>query len=324
MQARVVFLPDTTVSDKIKNEQKLLIDEQNYTAYYPFSKDYYEEKCLTSNRNEAQKEAEERRRLFYVALTRAEDELYICGYSNSLKDAPEDSWYGLCRSIMEKEGTKNNKDEYVYENNGEIYPPKKSSNYDNEIIPLSEDWMNTPAKPEDALSKPYTPSKLDDGEDEDSVSPLTDNGNYFKRGTIIHKMLQFLPQSKENQIDTARKYLKQNGFSDKDTTQIVSEITKVLNNPEFADIFGEYSRAEVPIMGKVKNRIISAQIDRLIIMPDKIKIVDFKTNRRVEKIPPAYINQLKVYAELIKTIYPDKSIEAYILWTNKLQLTKIA
>ena len=97
-----------------------------------------------------------------------------------------------------------------------------------------------------------------------------------------------------------------------------------MNNPEFADIFGENSRAEVPVMGEVNGKIISAQLDRLIILPDKIKIVDFKTNRRIDEIPPAYINQLNVYAELMKKIYPELPVETYILWTNKLKLNRIS
>lgn len=324
LQARVVFLPDTTVSDQIKNGQKLLIDNDNEIAYYPFNKDYYDEKCVDANQATAFKEAQERRRLLYVALTRAEDELYICGYANSEKKVSPDSWYSLCRQILEKEGKEQTNGEYVYETAGDIISKLKSASSMQESVPEIPNWISTPAKPENALSKPYTPSKLDDDEDVDSISPLIEQGNYFKRGTIIHKMLQFLPNSKENRSEIITKYLAQNGFSDKEQNQIITEVSAVLNTPEFADIFGEYSQAEVPVMGEINGRIISAQIDRLIIMPDKIKIVDFKTNRRIDEIPEAYVNQLKVYAQLIKKIYPYKPIETYILWTNKLKLTKVA
>lgn len=324
LQARVVFLPDTTIDGAVKNEQKLLIDEQRNTAYFPFSKDYYEDNAKDINRNLGEKEAEERRRLLYVALTRAEDELYICGYSNSAKNSSGDSWYELCRSALAQAGEKKADGTLVYETSGEIKSPKKMQKpSDNTKFP-PQSWIYIDAKAENALAKPYTPSKLDDGEEADSVSPLADSGDYYKRGTVIHKMLQFLPKTTENQLEVAQKYLAQSDFSAFEQKQILSEVAAVLHNPEFADIFGPYSRAEVPIMGEVQNRIISAQIDRLIILPDKIKIVDFKTNRRINEIPPAYVNQLKVYAELIKRIYPNKPIETYILWTNKLKLSKIS
>lgn len=324
LQARVVFLPDTTIGNNVKNEQKLLVDEDGGVAYYPFCKDNYDEKCKYVNQNDALKDAEERRRLLYVALTRAEDELYVCGYANSLKDLPEDSWYSLCRRILEKEGKEQTGGEYTYETAGYIAQKQKSDVvYDNKM-PEVPAWINEFAKPESALSKPYTPSKIENDEDVDTISPLTEQGNYFKRGTIIHKLLQFLPQTKENHKEIIAKYLSQTGFSENQQKQIETEVLSLLNTTEFSDIFGQYSKAEVPIMGEINGRIFSAQIDRLIIMPDKIKIVDFKTNRRIDEIPQAYVNQLKIYAELIKRIYPDKPVETYILWTNKLKLTRIS
>lgn len=324
LQARVVFLPDTTIDNAIKNEQKLLINETENTAYFPFGKNYYEDNSKAVNQQIGLKEAEERRRLLYVALTRAEDELYICGYSGSNKGSAAGSWYELCRVALENSGKKKSDGTIVYETSGEIKAPKKAQN---SIIHTNfppEDWIFTKAKAENALAKPYTPSKLNDGEEADSVSPLADKGDYYKRGIIIHKMLQFLPKTAENQIDVAQKYLAQSDFSLSEQKQILNEVTAVLRNSEFAEIFGPYSKAEVPIMGEVKGRIISAQIDRLVILPDKIKIIDFKTNRRIDEIPPEYLNQLKVYAELISLIYPNKPIETYILWTNKLKLSKIA
>ena len=46
---------------------------------------------------------EEYRRLLYVAMTRARDELYVCGYKIH-KDSPENSWYGLVEEAMQSQG----------------------------------------------------------------------------------------------------------------------------------------------------------------------------------------------------------------------------
>ena len=323
LQAKIVFLPDTNVSNNVINKQKVLIDEKTDLAYFPLGKQYYEENTLNLNNLIAQKEEQERRRLLYVALTRAEDELYICGYGGSDKGANKDSWYEYCRKALEEQGIAVNNGGYVYEVAGDILPSKKAATVNDSPDISAESWIYTDAKPENPLSKPYTPSKLED-DDADGVSPLADNGDYYKRGTIIHKLLQFLPQTSENKIEFAKKYLEQTDFSVSEQQQILSEVSSVLNNPEFAEVFAEDSRAEVPIMGEVDGKIISAQIDRLVIMPDKIMIVDFKTNRRVDEIPPAYINQLKVYAKLISKIYPTLPVETYILWTNKLKLMRIS
>ena len=78
----------------------------------------------------------------------------------------------------------------------------------------------------------------------------------------------------------------------------------------------------------VDDKIISAQIDRLIVLPDKVKIVDFKTNqppaKDVEHTAKQYIKQLAAYAKLMQKVYPNKPIETYILWTNETRLMRVA
>jgi ATP-dependent helicase/nuclease subunit A len=77
----------------------------------------------------------------------------------------------------------------------------------------------------------------------------------------------------------------------------------------------------------VDNRIISGQIDRLVVLPHKVMIVDYKTNRPAAKnlkdVPISYIKQMRSYKQLIKRIYPSKQIECYILWTNTAHMMKI-
>ena len=76
-----------------------------------------------------------------------------------------------------------------------------------------------------------------------------------------------------------------------------------------------------------ESKIISAQFDRLTVLPDKVIIVDFKTNREPaaspQDIPDNYKKQLQVYKHLAEKIYPDKNVETYILWTNTAKLMPI-
>ena len=146
---------------------------------------------------------------------------------------------------------------------------------------------------------------------------------------MIHTLLQFLPQSRENRGNLLSEYLNKNAedFSGQQKQQIKQEVLALLDNPEFAEIFGENSRAEVPVIGESGGKIISAQLDRLIILPQKIMILDFKTNRPAAKdlasTSPAYVKQLGIYAELLRKIYPDKPVETYILWTNETRLMRV-
>ena len=84
---------------------------------------------------------------------------------------------------------------------------------------------------------------------------------------------------------------------------------------------------EIYAKAKKLGKIISAQIDRLVITDDKVIIVDYKTNRpaadNIDMVPQIYLNQLNVYKQLMQKIYPKKDIETYILWTNTANLMRI-
>jgi ATP-dependent helicase/nuclease subunit A len=92
-------------------------------------------------------------------------------------------------------------------------------------------------------------------------------------------------------------------------------------------LFGLSSKAEVPIMGEVDGKIISVQIDRLVVLDDEVWIVDFKTNRpaakTVDEVQKVYVKQLSVYKTLLERIYPQKMVKTFLLWTDTAQIMQI-
>lgn len=325
LQAPIVILPDTVRVKAIRNEAEILMDKDLFL--YPFSSSEYEDYCKQIKSEQKRLSLEEYHRLLYVALTRAEERLYICGYQKGSISA--DSWYQLCKNALSGIMTQDS-DKDVYEIKQEIPLPEIKHDSLKNDKPILFSWLNTPAKEESPLAKPLAPSKADDEEDLMS-SPLTDNHpEYFKRGIIIHKLLQILPDiPSEKRISTAEQYLKTQ-YSEipaGEQQKIISEIIYLLNHSHFAYLFCSTSKAEVPIMGEVNGKIISGQIDRLVILPDQIAIIDYKTNRPAAKtltdVPLSYYKQLRAYKALIAKIYPDKEIKTYILWTNTAHLMEI-
>lgn len=323
LQAPIVILPDTNSPPSGSRKQRLLKDGK--LGYYPLNSAAYDDVCNSINDEIHTREMLEYHRLLYVALTRAEDELYIYAYG----DKNQEGWYNLCRQALNENNADDTEPlELISLPDGVKENDKKTT--EKPKVFAVEPWIKQSAEPEAALSKPYTPSKEESDEEPDSASPLTDSGKFYRRGTLIHRLLQFLPQNVGNRENAIDLFLQQNqeGFSAKEHEQIKAEVLTLLENPEFSEIFGADSQSEVPIMGEVDGKIISAQIDRLIILPHKIKIVDFKTNRppaqTVADTPPQYIKQLDAYAKLMHKIYPQKQIETYILWTNETRLMKVA
>lgn len=327
LQAPIVILPDTVRIPQSKKEAEMLWGDELFL--FPLSAESYNSTCSELKLEQKTRGLEEYRRLMYVALTRAEDRLVFCGYRNKNK-ASEESWYTLFKeSFCNLAGisTSHKKWELKSEQTKPATNQKQSDKKPTESF--SDLWWidNNPNK-ESPLAKPLTPSKIDE-EEPAAMSPLQqkNSANQYKRGSIIHKLLQFIPSQKN--FDNADAFIASNypETSEKECNEIIFEVKKLINDEKFSSVFGKNSRAEVPIIGKVGDKIISGQVDRLVIEEDRVLIIDFKTNRpaafSTNEIPEAYIKQMHAYKDLLKQIYPNKEIITLILWTNNTTFMEV-
>jgi ATP-dependent helicase/nuclease subunit A len=159
------------------------------------------------------------------------------------------------------------------------------------------------------------------------VSPLATSfgdTSRFQRGLIIHRLLQSLPDlPAETRAEATRRYLARPVFDLPDAAQaeIASEVAAVLADARFAALFGPGSRAEVPITGDCGHGVvISGQIDRLVVLPDQVLVVDYKSNRppprQVADVPLIYLRQMAAYRALLRGVYPGRSVRCVLLWTD--------
>lgn len=331
LQAPYVIMPDTSDMKNVSNEMGLLVE--NDVLFYPLCAADYENNCRLHKEQERRRRKEEYHRLLYVALTRAEECLCLCGYKNARGGSGEESWYEMCRNAFAKIAVEDQNGMMSYELAQELDVKPQLKKAETEAGAGCPEWLFQEAPAEDKLSKPLAPSRLDeDAEDETLLSPLENNTafNSYRRGELMHKLLQYLPDMAAGERTTLiRSFLDKNAaeMPAPEKEKICTELASLLENKEFAAIFGRESRAEVPLMGCVDGQIISGQIDRLVVLEDKVMIVDFKTNRpaarKAEDVPAAYLKQLDAYGRLAAQIYPHKKICKYILWTNTACLMKL-
>ena len=328
LQAPIVILPDTVRVKAVKQEAGWLKDKD--VLFYPLGKDYYENRAARLKEEEKELSLEEYHRLLYVALTRAEECLCICGWQQKNKPG-EESWYEICKSAFEPLAEKQADGKLVYEVSQQIVPPSTATKTPAPAKAEIPSWLTNCPPDEGPLAKPLTPSHQDETGIA-TVSPLQTNDNIrlYGRGRIIHKLLQFLPAIPVDERECRTTEFLQNQAAEtpeNERRKIADEVLLLVNNPQFAPLFGVDSVAEVSLMGQVGDHIISGQIDRLVVCPDKVMIVDYKTNRPAaespDSVPGAYLKQMRAYRELVKKIYPDKNIETYILWTNTAKIMKI-
>ncbi len=178
-----------------------------------------------------------------------------------------------------------------------------------------------PAEPDPP--RPLLPSRPD-GEEPPTLSPLAVGGrDRFKRGLLVHRLLQSLPELPETERDAAvRRFLAlpTHALSAEEQDEIRQEILAVLSHPDFRALFGPDSRAEVPLVGLIGRHALSGQIDRLVVAPDHVLIVDYKTLRPVPaneaEVAPIYMRQLAIYSAALARIYPGRDIRCALLWTQ--------
>ncbi|HWA62739.1 MAG TPA: PD-(D/E)XK nuclease family protein, partial [Caulobacteraceae bacterium] len=152
----------------------------------------------------------------------------------------------------------------------------------------------------------------------------------YRRGDLIHRLLQLLPDiaGPEREAAALRLLSRERDLTDMQRREMAAAALGVLGDPQFAAVFGPGSRAEVAVAGHAPGAgPVSGRVDRLLVEPDRVLVIDFKTNRpapaRIEDADPAYIRQMAVYAAVLKTIFPDRKVETALVWTDGPRLMTV-
>ena len=346
LEAPVVFLPDTM---QLPNPPDTLLwtEREGLPLWCP-RRDLAVPFYTAEKRALRARHLQEYRRLLYVALSRAKDRLYICGWQtrDSLK---EDSWHALCRTGLAEIATPFSLDTTaligadgwcgeglrldsaqtatpIWERPAAAVPAGRS-------LP---NWVQEPPPAEPEPPRLLAPSRPG-GAEPPILSPLAARGNdRFKRGLLVHRLLQSLPELPvEGREGAARRFLAlpTHALTADEQDDIRRDTLAVLDHPDFAALFGPDSQAEVPLVGLIPastgtSHVLSAQIDRLVVAEKRVLIVDYKTLRppptTEDEVAPIYLLQLAAYQAALARIYPDREIRCALLWTEGPRLMPIS
>ena len=341
LEAPIVFLPDTTRLPR--NLPSLLWHEDGSVPFVVWLPRVDDADMMTLALREAvrERQLEEYRRLLYVAMTRAEERLYICGWN----EPGDGSWYGLVRDAMDaiaqpvdmpllaEDGVADA--QVLRLGAAQRGPVEVLDAAPATIRMVLPDWTRFSAPVEPTPPRPLAPS--DPGEDPPVRAPVDhlDDQQRFVRGNILHRLLQWIPElPRENRRDAAERYLARPvfGLSEDNQGIISEEVLSVLERPEFSHLFGPDSVAEVAITGTAPRpdgavHVISGQIDRLVVHDGEVSIIDYKSNRPPPDDPhavaPVYLRQMAAYRHVIRDAWPGHRVRAYLLWTDAPRLMEL-
>lgn len=333
LEAPVVILPDTT---QIKTVGKDIIYPTGDGGYVMRVAQAEQPEVLSGIQDRQQAaSAREAMRLLYVALTRAESRLLICGFESHGKVA-DGSWHQRIERALT--GLEAQEFETVF-GAGLRYGRRpegvaglaKIKDVQAQKFP---DWARKLAPPARQKVRHVSPSHLlapEEGVEQDVPvrSPLlvkTGETDRFTRGNHIHKLLQILPDlDVSERRASAQAYLQSRTALNADMVrEINTDVFAVLENEKFADFFAKGSRAEVSVAGWTKafpkHIRLSGQIDRLCVLGDTVWILDYKSNRpppaHEKDVAPIYVRQMAAYRALVADIFPDKIVKTALLWTD--------
>ena len=340
LEAEIVFMPDTCAAPGAHHDPAFLtLGDTPPLLLWPVRTDEQDDLSAAARLLHREAQAQEYRRLLYVAMTRARDRLYICGHRGS-REPVEDCWYNLIASALRPIATemKDAVGRRIWRLEG---TQKAKVKKPEALAPVARKpaggWLRARAAVEPSPSRPLAPSRLppEGLEEPPAISPLTGNQDRrFLRGTLIHRLLQTLPELAADEREAAARRLlgaPSHQLDDAAQAEIVAATFAVLNDPDFAEIFGAGSRAEASLVGQIifagKPVLVSGQIDRLCVSDTRVLVIDYKTNRPappdLAHVSPAYIAQMAAYRAVLRDIYTTHDVQCALLWTDGPKLMEI-
>lgn len=345
LQAPIVILPDALTKSGARGEPLRWYKNKAglHVPIWTPSTRYQEKRAADLKQVENDAADQEYRRLLYVAMTRAEDWLIVTGRAQK-RARPDGTWHQLVGEGLRRLSATLEEERALADGwQGSVLTytplpalPAACAEAEQEH-PVSEApaWLFKPPIPEPTPSHPLTPSRPDDAEPA-ARSPLAgDDPLRFKRGQLIHRLLQTLPDLAPNmRQEAAARYLalSAHGLTPDQQAQLSKEAIGVLMHPEFAALFGPGSRAEVPLVGVVGKdggavKTIAGQVDRLLITDHEILVVDYKTLRvsppDPSKVPKAYIQQMAGYHAVLERLFPNRPIRCALIFTQTPRLVAL-
>src|ERR1700676_5488012 len=349
LEAPVVIMADTTTSPSDTQRLRLIhLPQGNGGKVVVWAgRKADDPPCVADARNAMLEETEhEYRRLLYVAMTRAADRLIIAGcMPGNRNSVREDSWYdlvkrGLVNSDLAFQEIEAGDGVVKSYRRAEDAAPETDTALDVPAAahPSLPEWLHIPATSVQIIDHRLRPSDpaTAEGKTFRSGESLALRARAMQRGTLVHRLLQSLPNvAAGRRRDAALNYLARNadGWTNSDREALAEGVLALIGDVRFAAVFGADSRAEVAIVGRLERperpaALVSEQIDRLVVSASEVLIVDFKTNHAPPgcpaEAPRGYVRQLALYRAVLGKHYPQLPVRAALLWTEIPELMEIS
>ncbi|MFN9926423.1 MAG: double-strand break repair helicase AddA [Phenylobacterium sp.] len=329
LEAPIVFLPDMILGGPARSAP--LLETESGDLLWSRRKDGDDHAASAARARRDLRAEQESYRLLYVALTRARDRVVLCGRAGAKDDlAKIGGWWRAVDDAMTQlaPGVRELKDDLgAYRRFGVDPRRLPAETPRGERAAPTPAWADAPTEPE-TPARLTAPSEAAEATPAPAPSPLAESAGLgrFRRGELIHRLLELLPElpAADRARAAERLLAREPDLSAAHRAEMAAAALSVLDDSRFAEVFGPGSRAEALIAGTAaglpEGLRLSGRVDRLVVLPDRVLVVDFKTNRpapdRIEDADLAYIRQLALYAAVLGEVFPGHRVEAALVWTD--------
>jgi len=342
LEAPVVFLADTITSIKDHSSYSVLVDwpvEKSRPEIFQLIPGSNNRDSLSKKHIEKQKfnQDKENANLLYVAITRAKQFLFVSACLPEKK--PYLDWYSAIRNSLSTIAKEDDEGKLLYqEGTIEMAQAVKSQQVKTEIKidpRLTQGFADLAIKNQIIAPSRTTQNDMHGetnfvdswirGSDENLLSADEDGKN---RGIAIHRCLDLLtrdnPFPEENIKQTLAAEL-DISVNDALIQQCIEESQQLISNPELKMIFQAENNIEtyneLPIQYALGEQLVYGIIDRMLVDANNVLIVDYKSHQHAtdenrDQLAENYLQQMQLYTNGIRKVWPDKTVKAALLFTH--------
>ena len=266
------------------------------------------------------RQTEEARRedanLLYVAMTRARQYLFVSGTESPR--STDHSWYAMVRTAADDWDTTTAGNPFIESGT----PPVASPRVETVAPVIAIDPRLAEPVTVPSVCRQIAPShSAQAGTREDG------DADGRERGRAIHLMLEHLTRHPETDSEDLFHSVAAALQRDPGGSELQAwwqEAVQTCRSATFAELFDprQYAQAfsEVPVQYLDGDRLVYGIIDRLVLQPGRVLIIDYKTHRSAapDTIPALvehYRDQMRLYAGAAGRLWPGREIKSCLLFT---------
>jgi len=329
LEAPIVILPDT--ADRTPRDHDMIYELPGGLPVWQVEESIAPAQIRNARADRKTNRDAENARLLYVALTRPQTWLIVAAAGDAKTETGTDKpkpkpvedwcWYRQVERAMQAAGATVRSDGILRLESGNWPGEKPGETASHNPAPALPDWALNPAPAEDRPAQAISPSKLGGAKVLASEDPSQGDEAAILRGTMLHLLLERLPQLSPQEWPRAAAELIDDPAI---CAQVLPEAVRLIKEPALDWVFSAESLAEQPFVARLGGQILDGTFDRLLIKPDCVKLVDFKSNALVPQtakdVPEGILRQMGAYVSALTQIFPNRRIEAFILWTRTADL----